>query len=196
MVLPDGRYIIEGGEYNLGNSAWTNMGAIYDPVKNKWTAVNPPAGWSQHRRCPSHSVGQWNLHAGRLLQWSQPSLLQSQDLKWTNITNTGKADRFDEEGWGLLPNGDVLTVDAIDAPNSEVYNPATKKWTSAGSTIVRLEDPSSQEVGPLCCGLTGPSSQPEQRQPALLATLRSTIRRPRSGSQGRISQRLTDSCGL
>ena len=48
----------------------------------------------------------------------------------------------------LLPNGDVLTVDAIDAPNSEVYNPTTKKWTSAGSTIVRLEDPSSQEVGP------------------------------------------------
>jgi len=42
-----------------------------------------------------------------------------------------------------------LTVDAIDAPNSEVFNPATKKWTSAGSTIVRLEDPSSQEVGPL-----------------------------------------------
>ena len=22
------------------------MGAIYDPVKNKWTPVNPPAGWS------------------------------------------------------------------------------------------------------------------------------------------------------
>jgi hypothetical protein len=43
----------------------------------------------------------------------------------------------------------VLTVDAIDAPHSEVFNPATKKWTSAGSTKVRLEDPGSQEVGPL-----------------------------------------------
>jgi flagellar hook assembly protein FlgD len=41
-----------------------------------------------------------------------------------------------------------LTVDAIDAPNSEVFNPTTKKWTSAGSTKVRLEDPGSQEVGP------------------------------------------------
>jgi hypothetical protein len=40
-------------------------------------------------------------------------------------------------------------VDAIDAPNSEVFNPTTKKWTSAGSTIVRLEDPGSQEVGPI-----------------------------------------------
>src|SRR5580658_9243975 len=46
VVLPDGRYIIEGGEYNDGNSVWTNLGAIYDPVKNKWTPVNPPAGWS------------------------------------------------------------------------------------------------------------------------------------------------------
>ena len=44
-------------------------------------------------------------------------------LKWTNLTNTGKVDRFDEEGWGLLPNGDILTVDAINAPNSEVFNP-------------------------------------------------------------------------
>ena len=46
VVLPDGRYIIEGGEYNEGNSDWTNLGAIYDPVKNKWTAVTPPAGWT------------------------------------------------------------------------------------------------------------------------------------------------------
>ena len=46
------------------------------------------------------------------------------------------------------PNGDVLTVDAIDAPNSEIYNPTSKKWTSAGSTIVRLEDPGTQEIGP------------------------------------------------
>src|SRR5271166_1340903 len=31
-VLPDGRVIVEGGEYNLGNSqVETNKGAIYDP---------------------------------------------------------------------------------------------------------------------------------------------------------------------
>ena len=46
VVLPDGRYIIEGGEYNNGSSAWTNLGAIYDPVKNKWTSMNPPSGWN------------------------------------------------------------------------------------------------------------------------------------------------------
>jgi hypothetical protein len=31
-VLPDGRVIIEGGEYNFLTPVWTNLGAIYDPV--------------------------------------------------------------------------------------------------------------------------------------------------------------------
>ena len=45
-VLPDGRVIIEGGEYNFLKPVWTNKGAIYDPRKNTWTLVQPPAGWS------------------------------------------------------------------------------------------------------------------------------------------------------
>jgi flagellar hook assembly protein FlgD len=149
VVLPDGRYIVEGGEYNDGcqGGCWVNLGAIYDPVKNTWTAVNPPTGWS--------SIGDAQavlLDDGTYMQANccaiQQAYFNPKTLEWTNITNTGKADSFDEEGWGLLPNGDVLTVDAQRAPFSEIYNTATKKWTNAGSTIVRLEDPGSQEVGP------------------------------------------------
>ena len=33
-VLPDGRVIIMGAEYNFFNLVWTNLGAIYDPVSN------------------------------------------------------------------------------------------------------------------------------------------------------------------
>ena len=44
-VLPDGRLIVEGGEQNFANYVWTNMGAIYDPLTNVWTPINPPAGW-------------------------------------------------------------------------------------------------------------------------------------------------------
>jgi len=149
VVLPDGRYIIEGGEYNLGSAVWTNMGAIYDPVKNKWTPVNPPAGWSQIGDAQAILLANGTYTQASCCVGVDQAYFIPKTLKWTNLTNTGKADRFDEEGWGLLPNGDILTVDAIDAPNSEVFNPATKKWTSAGSTIVRLEDPGSQEVGPL-----------------------------------------------
>jgi hypothetical protein len=149
VVLPDGRYIIEGGEYNNGSAVWTNMGAIYDPVKNKWTSVNPPAGWSNIGDAQAILLANGTYTQADCCEGVNQAYFNPKTLKWTNLTNTGKVDRFDEEGWGLLPNGDILTVDAINAPNSEVFNPTTKKWTSAGSTIVRLEDPQSQEVGPL-----------------------------------------------
>jgi hypothetical protein len=149
VVLPDGRYIIEGGEYNLGNGVWTNLGAIYDPVKNKWTPVNPPAGWSMIGDAQAILLANGQYTQADCCEGVNQAYFNPKTLTWTNLTNTGKDDRFDEEGWGLLPNGDILTVDAIQAPNSEVFNPSTKKWTSAGSTIVRLEDPGSQEVGPL-----------------------------------------------
>jgi hypothetical protein len=148
VVLPDGRYIIEGGEYNLGSAVWTNMGAIYDPVKNKWTPVNPPAGWSQIGDAQAILLADGTYTQASCCVGVDQAYFNPKTLKWTNLTNTGKTDRFDEEGWGLLPNGDILTVDAINAPNSELFSPATKKWTSGGSTIVRLEDPGSQEVGP------------------------------------------------
>jgi len=38
-------------------------------------------------------------------------LLDARNLTWTN-TGTGKADANDEEGWTLLWDGNVLTVDA------------------------------------------------------------------------------------
>ena len=149
VVLPDGRYIVEGGEYNnnCSGGCWTNLGAIYDPVKNKWTPVNPPAGWSSIGDAQAILLANGTYTQANCCN-EQQAYFNPKNLTWTNLTNTGKVDRFDEEGWGLLPNGDILTVDAISAPNSEVFNPTTKKWTSAGSTIVRLEDPSSQEVGP------------------------------------------------
>ncbi|HQU00641.1 MAG TPA: kelch repeat-containing protein, partial [Acidimicrobiales bacterium] len=44
-VLPDGRLLVEGGEFNgTSTFAGTNQGAIYDPVANTWTAVSPPNG--------------------------------------------------------------------------------------------------------------------------------------------------------
>jgi len=148
VVLPDGRFIIEGGEYNLGSAVWTNMGAIYDPVKNKWTPVNPPPGMTQIGDAQAIILSDGTYMQASCCVGVDQAYFNPKTLGWTNITNTGKADRFDEEGWNLLPNGDVLTTDAIQAPNSEVYNPKTKKWTSAGSTIVRLEDPGTQEIGP------------------------------------------------
>jgi len=46
-VLPDGKLIVNGGEYNFCSGDETTLGAIYDPVANSWTAVSPPSGWPQ-----------------------------------------------------------------------------------------------------------------------------------------------------
>ena len=45
-VLPDGRVVIMGGEYNGAGGPPADHGAIYNPVTNKWARVNPPAGWT------------------------------------------------------------------------------------------------------------------------------------------------------
>jgi hypothetical protein len=99
-VLTDGRYIIEGGEYNNGNSAWTNLGAIYDPVKDKWTAITPPSGWATIGDAQSVI-----LNSGTYMQANccntQQAYFNPKNSGWNYMldsTKTGKADRFDEEG--------------------------------------------------------------------------------------------------
>jgi len=161
-VLPDGRVLVEGGEYDCSsgtcNAAWTNQGAIYDPVKNSWTAVAPPAGWK--------TIGDAQamiLSNGTYMQANcctkESALFNPKTLTWTP-TGTGKFDIFDEEGWTLLPSGKVLTVDAYvfqydaNGKNYELYNPATGSWTTPGSTPVQLwdscggENLASYELGP------------------------------------------------
>ena len=148
-VLPDGRVIVEGGEYNNLVPVWTNQGAIYDPVANVWTTVNPPAGWNNIGDSPGivQADGVFMMGQGGISSTKQVTF-DASTLTWTAITNTGKADTYSEEGFGLLPNGKILTVDTDNIPNSEIYDPATLKWTSAGSTVVTLPDAGSLEIGP------------------------------------------------
>jgi len=153
-VLPDGRLIIEGGEYICDpttfncNAVWTNLGAIYDPVADTWTSVNPPHGWT--------SVGDAQsvvLPDGTYMQanccTSQAALLDPESLTW-RPTGHGKYDPNEEEGWTLLPNGNVLTVDAYvpispfpyipTGKNFELYDSRRGRWRVAGSTRVQLWD--------------------------------------------------------
>jgi hypothetical protein len=153
-VLPDGRVLVEGGEYNNLDPIETNQGAIYDPVANSWTVVNPPTGWRTIGDSPAIVLPDGTFMIG---QGGEPSTLQANfdeaTLTWTAVTNSGKADGFSEEGFALLPNGTVLDVDAEDGTNSEIYNPATETWSSAGSTIATLPNNGGQpivpELGPL-----------------------------------------------
>jgi hypothetical protein len=155
-VLSDGRVMIQGGEYNFGTKDWINKGAIYNPATNAWTSVNPPSGWTEIGDAQSAVLANGTFMLADPFNVNTAQL-NAATLTWTvSGSSTGKADANDEEGWTLLPSGKVLTVDAnnySNLTNSELYNPATGLWSTAGSTIVQLDDTTSSgggshEVGP------------------------------------------------
>jgi hypothetical protein len=166
-VLADGRLVIVGGEYNSGNFALTNQGAIYDPSTNVWTSVTPPKSWSYIGDSPAVILPDGKFLVGNKLTKSMAAL-DPKTLTWKSVSSAGKADFDAEEGWTLLPNGTILTADVKDAPNSEIYTPSAGAWASAGSTIVDLHSPS-----PFGCINYGPNGSlcyypPGEVGPAIL----------------------------
>jgi len=143
-ILPDGRLIVEGGEYNFFNPTETTLGAIYDPVANSWSSVSPPSGWSKIGDAQSVVLTNGTMMLGNCCGQNQ-ALLDATNLTWST-TGTGKADGNSEEGWTLLPDGTVLTADVGNEPNSERYNPQTGSWSSAGTIPVDLVQ--AFEMGP------------------------------------------------
>ncbi len=109
-VLADGRVIAEGGEYQPGSEfSLTNLGAIYDPKTNTWTANKPPKHW--------HYIGDSSslvLPDGRYLLGAKLSTdmaaFDPKTGKWTELGSEGHRDFNSEETWTLLPDGKVLTL--------------------------------------------------------------------------------------
>jgi len=172
-VLPDGRVIIMGGEYNGGNTpVWTNLGAIYDPVANTWTAVSAPPGWSYFTN-GTGVIGDSQgvvladgtfMQAACCLLPDGDALFDAASLTWNN-TGAPRLGNFyqDEQGYNLLPDGSVLTIDiwtdfdfntltaSGNAINAERYEPKSGLWVAAGDTPVSLVDPyecGNFEIGP------------------------------------------------
>ncbi len=168
-VLADGRVLFEGGEANgLNDFNWQNKGAIYDPVTDEWTRVLPPEFFvnsiNQSPFLPIGDASSVILEDGTFMLQDalsgQAALFDPKTLSWTP-TGFNKYGFNDEEGWVLLPNGKVLTVDCNTADGiipgyvprltgSEIYDPATGSWSDAGSTIVPLSDfGNTYETGPM-----------------------------------------------
>jgi hypothetical protein len=163
-VLPDGRVIVMGGEYNNGVGDHTNMGAIYDPVANTWTAVSPPSGIAWFAIGDAQSAvlanGTFLLAACCAGSPTADALFNATTLGWTATGGPSNAYSYsyqDEQGYELLPNGNVLTIDIWDSystgntTNAEQYVPSSGTWISAGNTPVPLADPyqcGGWEIGP------------------------------------------------
>ena len=149
-VLANGSVVAVGGEYNRGADAWTGLGAIYDPVVDAWTPLTEPASWTAN----NFGIGDTPtvvLPSGVLMIASvatkDQALFDPRTLTFT-MTGAGKYDDNEEEGWTLLPNGKVLTVDVQGAPRTEIYDPASGSWSQAGYTPMPVADKTSGEVGP------------------------------------------------
>lgn len=152
-VLPDGRAIVEGGEYNNGVKDWTTLGAIYDPVAKSWVSVAPPSGWTKIGDAPSVVLPDGTYMLGTCCG-KKAALLDASTLTWSAAGFGGKCDSNNEEGWTLLPDGNVLAIDAYVGgcaltDNSEIYNTALATWSSGNSTLQQLWDPcGTHEIGP------------------------------------------------
>jgi hypothetical protein len=163
-VLNDGKVIIQGGEYNVPQCsatvpAWTSKGAIYDPVANTWTKVNPPngSGWINTLSCGHGDGGIGDapsivLPNGRFMLsacCASPSIdafLNENTLTYypAAAPNTYQT----EQGYALLHDGSVLTIDVWDPPSAHVYTPSTGNWSNIANTPVPLSDTCEHEMGP------------------------------------------------
>jgi len=141
-ILPDGRMIVEGGEYIGENAVWSDQGEIYDPVTNAWRSVAPPPGWTNIGDAASEVLADGTFMLQHPCQTCvtnpdltvDDALLNARTLKWTVIPGTGKNDPNDEEGWTLEPSGQLLTVDTWIPAATQLFNPSTKSWSFAGNT--------------------------------------------------------------
>jgi hypothetical protein len=151
QVLTDGRVLIEGGEYNGGNSAWTDKGALYDPVKNSWTSVNPPSGWSTIGDAESVILPNGTYMLANCCDDPGKQALAS--INGTTVTWTqGNSYNYnDEQGYTSLPGGNVLMVDVWDHGSTyddyEIYNTSTGTWSLEGETANYLSSTSTYELG-------------------------------------------------
>ena len=156
-VLPDGRFIIAGGEYNLGSSTATNVAkaAIYLPRTDQWLPVRPPTGWTTIGDAQGVVLpnGQWMLADS---QSTKQALFNANNLTWTPTGSQFGAGTNDESAWTLLPDGSVFTV--LDDGGNGPPQPAQRwvsgstglpigTWYSAGTVDQELFDKRS-EMGP------------------------------------------------
>ena len=146
-VLADGKLIVNGGEYSTGGPncrpQLTNNGAIYDPVANTWTPVAPPSGWLNIGDAASVVLSDGTYMIANPFS-TEVALLNENTMTWTTVSRI-YAELNLEDGWTLLPSGDVFTVDVFGEPHAELFHRATRSWSYTTNTPHPL---SGGEIGP------------------------------------------------
>jgi len=154
-VLPTGQAVVMGGEYNNGSAVWTTLGAFYNPSTNKWASITAPTGWTTVGDAQSIILPSGHMMMANCCTTQEAILTLTAGVATWASTGTGKFDWNDEEGWTMLPGGNIITVDAYVNSTCcklgyQIYNPTTGAWTTpSNNTVVNLVDPGSLELGPM-----------------------------------------------
>jgi hypothetical protein len=138
-VLPDGRVVVIGGEYNNLVVRETNIGFMYDPVANTWSAqITVPGTWCCAGGGGTGAIGDAQstiLTNGTMLVANignrDIASFNPATLTFSALAPTDKDDINSEEGWNQLPNGTFLTVDSRIQTSFEIYDFATNSWGPA-----------------------------------------------------------------
>jgi hypothetical protein len=172
-VLPDGQVVFIGGEYDTNSTpthpAWSTIGFLFNPTANggagSWSAqLTQP--WGTYVNFLGDTVGAIGDAQSIITQQGTMLVANTTDsdigsfnettLTFTALSPTGtKLDSNDEEGWTILPNGTLLSVDAGTGNSYEIYDPVANAWshpttnTTAGITLPDVSSNcSSEELGP------------------------------------------------
>jgi hypothetical protein len=152
QVLLDGKtVVIEGGEYNSGNSVWTTLGAIgtISGSSITWTKNSPPSGWSTIGDAESVILADGTYMQSNCC--SPQNALFGGPNSWTATGSVNQSSN-DESAFTMLSNDLVLTVDTKNSTcggsqGSELYNQTTGVWSCGPNTPVKLYNPNDEELG-------------------------------------------------
>ena len=152
QVLMDGKtVVIEGGEYNNGQSAWTNLGAVGTISGNTliWTSNTPPSGWTTIGDAESMLLADGTYMQSNCCT-AQNALFGGPN-SWTETGSVLQSSN-DESGFTMLSNDLVLTVDTKTSScgtsqGSELYNQSTGVWSCGPTLPVKLYNPNDEELG-------------------------------------------------
>ncbi len=145
-VLPSGDVVFIGGKYNgPGAPVWTNQGVYYTVAIHHWSPLTAPSFFPSQIGNAQSVV----LPNGTLMVASpsntQAALFNASTKTWTAAHTQGKLDNNSEEGWTLLPNGYVLTIDCglvngLPPTTAEYFNYVSGGWTQTGTTGTSLSN--------------------------------------------------------
>ena len=160
-VLPNYKVFVLGGEYSGPSltANWTNTGEIYNIATNTWSPVmNFPQ--SEFGDDPTTLISGDHILAG-YLSGPQTYVYSISGNSWTATGTKLYSDQSDEEGYTIIPNGNVLDYSLFHSISTsgayaQMYVNATGTWQSispsdggASGTIPQLSSVAlGYELGP------------------------------------------------